>query len=367
MKYSTGFLLLTLLITSGQLIAAEVASGRADGLQKADKALRVKPPSVTHKSKPAPSGNPNDYASTAPYYWPAPGKRNGLPYIRRDGEVYPGSRTAESDYERAQEMSSTVATLARAYEATREEKYAAHAALCLRTWFLMPKTRMTPHLNFAQGIPGINSGRQIGMIEGGEIINALGHGRLLLDSKSWSPADQAALMKWADEFLTWYIKSPFGVQERDATNNHGTYYDGQVMRMALMLDRTDLARQVAETAKKKRIAAQIEPDGRQLQELARTKSFSYTKMNLDGLMSLANLADRVGVDLWHYETKDGRSIRKALDYVVPYLKDPAKKWPGKQISGFDRTDYAPMLRQAAAKFNEPSYDALAVWLTKRQP
>jgi hypothetical protein len=261
-------------------------------------------------------------------------------------------------------MSSTVAALARAYEATREEKYAAHAALCLRTWFLDPKTRMTPHLNFAQGIPGVNTGRQIGIIEGGSMVSALEQGQRLVGSKSWTAADQAALMKWADEFLNWYISSPFGVKERDAGNNHGTQYDVQVMRTALMLDRRDLARQVAETAKQKRIAAQIEPDGRQPQELARATSFSYSKMNLGGMMSLANLAERVGVDLWHYETQDGRSIRKALDFVVPYLKDPAKKWPGSQIKGFDRAGYASMLRQAAAKFNEPAYDAMAASLTK---
>jgi len=60
-------------------------------------------------------------------------------------------------------------------------------------------------------------------------------------------------MKWADDYLTWYLTSPFGRQERDASNNHGTHYDVQVMRMALMLDRKDLAREVAETAKQKRI------------------------------------------------------------------------------------------------------------------
>lgn len=131
--------LLAALITTGALVAAEEAtnsSGTADLVRKAEAALRVKPPSVTHKSKPAPSGNPNDYASTAPYFWPDPAKLDGLPYIRREGEVNPESRTAATDHERAQQMNSTVASLVRAHEATNEEKYAARAALCLRTWFL---------------------------------------------------------------------------------------------------------------------------------------------------------------------------------------------------------------------------------------
>jgi hypothetical protein len=326
--------------------------------ERANKALQVRPLSVTQKTKLAPSGHPHDYASTAPFFWPDPAKPDGRPYIRRDGEVNPESRSDASDYQRAQKMSDTVATLARAYEATRNEEFAAHAAKLLRAWFLAPETCMTPHLNHAQAIPGVNDGRHIGIIEGSSLVSALEQGRRLTNSAAWRAADQAALMKWAASFLSWYVESPFGQRERDAENNHGTHYDIQVMRLAFLLGRTELARQVAETAKQKRIAAQIEPDGRQPHELERATSFSYTRMNLAGLMSLANLAERVDVDLWHYESADGRSIRKALDFVVPYLKDPAKKWPGKQIKGFDRGGYASMLRQAAEKFNEPGYEAV---------
>ena len=326
----------------------------------------MKPLSVTQKTRLVPGGNAHDYASTAPYFWPDPASSDGLPYLRRDGEVNPESRTAASDYERAQRMSDTVGTLARAYEATRQEEYAAHAARLLCTWFLAPETRMTPHLNHAQAVPGLNDGRHIGIIEGSTLIGALERGRRLTGSTSWTEADQAALMKWAQEFLTWYLESPFGQRERDAENNHGTHYDVQVMRLALLLERKELARQVAETAKQKRIAAQIEPDGSQPREMERATSFSYTRMNLGGLMSLASLAERVSVDLWHYESADGRSIRKALDFVVPYLTDPSKKWPGKQIKGFDRSDYAPLLRQAAEKFNAPTYEAVAAELTKKK-
>jgi len=332
-------------------------------VEKADKALSAAPLSVTQKSRPAPSGNVHDYASTAPYYWPNPASSNGLPYIRHDGRVNPESRTAASDVERSQDMSRTVATLARAYEATGQEKYAAQAARWLRAWFLDPASYMTPHLQHAQSVPGLNDGRQIGIIEGYSLISALGTASLLVDSTAWTDADHADLRQWGAAFLDWLITSPFGVKERDASNNHGTHYDVQVMRLALMLGRNDLARQIAETAKEKRIAAQIEPDGRQPRELERTASFSYSRMNLSGLMNLAQLADRVGVDLWHYETPDGRSIRKALDFLLPYVEDSAKKWPYEQIKGFDRRGFASLLRQAAVAYDEPGYEQIASQLS----
>ncbi|MEO7413877.1 MAG: alginate lyase family protein [Opitutaceae bacterium] len=328
-------------------------------IKKADEALKVAPLSVTQKSRVAPSGDPHDYASTAPYFWPDPAKPDGLPYIRHDGKINPESRTAASDIQRAQQMTGAVSTLARAYAATRDEKYAAHAALLLRTWFLDPATLMHPHLNYAQGVPGVNTGRQIGIIEGTSLVNALDQASLLAGAKSWMSTDSAALMQWAAAFLDWYLTSPFGVKEGIAVNNHGTHYDVQVMRLALMLDRRDLARQVAETAKTKRIAAQIAPDGRQPEELARATSFSYSMMNLRGMTSLANLADRVGVDLWHYETADGRSIRKAIDFLVPYVQDPAKKWPYEQIKDVGRGGLSSILSQAAKIYHEPSYAALA--------
>jgi hypothetical protein len=71
-------IILALFVASGSLVAAEAASskdGTDDLVRKGEQALRVKPPSVTQKSQIAPSGNPNDYASTAPYFWPDPAKR----------------------------------------------------------------------------------------------------------------------------------------------------------------------------------------------------------------------------------------------------------------------------------------------------
>ncbi len=270
-------------VRSGALVAAkaQLAAGDAilvpalQALQRgAAEALQVPPPSVTEKTRLAPSGDVHDYASTAPYFWPDPSKPDGLPYLAHDGKVNPESRTAASDLRRIETMSRTVETLALAYYFTGKEAYAAHAARCLRVWFLEPATSMNPHLEYGQGVPGKSSGRNIGVIEGGNLPSAAEAAGLLLGSEAWTAKEDDALKAWMARYLEWLLTSQFGREEAAMPQNHGTLYDVQVMRLALLLGRTELAREVAEAAKARRVAVQIEPDGRQPMELKRTKAFS---------------------------------------------------------------------------------------------
>ena len=125
----------------------------------------------------------------------------------------------------------------------------------------------------------------------------------------------------------------YGKAESGWKNNHGTHYDVQVTTYALFLGKRDMARRIIGQVPSKRIAVQIEPDGRQPRELERTKAWSYSIMNLRGLLELCVLGRHVGVDLWNYQTPDGRNIRKALDFLRPYARGE-KPWPYEQLNGF---------------------------------
>jgi hypothetical protein len=316
----------------------------------AAKALESGAFSVVTKDVTPPSGDKHDYMSQAPYFWPDPNRPNGLPYIRRDGERNPEIDKIY-DHRVMDQMVSAVETLALAYYFTGKEKYAAKAAALLRVFFLDAPTRMNPNLQFAQAIPGINTGRGIGLIETRgltRVVDAIG---LLAGSKAWTAADQKGMESWFAKFLQWMLESKNGRDEAAAKNNHGSFYDVQVVSFALFLNRRDLARSVLETAKTKRIATQIEPDGRQPLELARTKAWSYSVGNLDGLMLLARLGENVGVDLWNYRTADGRSIRKALEFLTPFALGEAK-WNYQQLGEWQPQILFPLIRRASAHYKD---------------
>ena len=334
-------------------------------LKEAQQALNAKLVSVMDKTVTPPSGDKHDYMSQAPYFWPNPATSNGLPYIRRDGERNPEINKIP-DHGNILGMPVKVQTLALAYYFSGDEKYATKAAEFLRAWFLEPATRMNPHFQYAQAVPGVNTGRGIGLIESRgltQLVDAVG---LLADSKSWTEADRRGLEKWFAEFLRWMRESGNGRDEAAAKNNHGTYYDMQVASFAMFLRQWEFATNVLQQAKAKRIAVQIEPDGQQPLELARTKAWSYSTANLSGLMSLAKLGECVDVDLWHYQTPDGRSIRKAFDFLTPFaLRE--KEWSYQQLGGWSPEGFAPLARQAALKFSDPRYAELAEKVAKPKP
>jgi hypothetical protein len=254
-------------------------------------------------------------------------------------------------------MVNAVSTLALAYYFKGDGAYAAKATELLRAWFLNERTRMNPNLQYAQAIPGVNTGRGIGLIETRgltRVVDAIG---LLAGSKAWTAAHQRGLEDWFTKFLQWMMESKNGRDESNSQNNHGTFYDVQSVSFALFLGKKDLAIKILETARQKRIARQIEPDGREPLELVRTRSWSYSVGNLDGLITLAELGERVGVDLWNYRTEDGRSIRRALEYLYPFSVGE-QKWPYKQLGEWQPVMLFPLMRRASMKYNDAKFKAM---------
>lgn len=328
-------------------------------LQRADTALADQLYTVMQKKLVAASGDKHDYLSLAPYWWPDPEKADGLPWIRRDGEVNPETKNDSVDDKSKDRAFANIGLLARAAYFSGERKYADRTVEQLRVWFLDPETKMNPNLNYAQGIPGLNDGRCFGIIEFTGVQDIITSLELLAAENLLPDTIESGMQQWLTAMTNWLLTSPLGIEEGSRTNNHANWYDVQVVTLLRYLGRDDEARQMLEAAKTQRIAAQIAPDGSQPEELARTRSLGYSRMNLEAMTRLAWHGRQLGVDLWGFTTPDGRSLRKAYDYLYPYTFED-KAWPYEQLGDIDkvRKQVREMFYKTGGRFQVAEFCAL---------
>lgn len=327
----------------GEITQQRVARSRLAA--DADAWLRGEVLTIVHKKNPAPGGDPHDYVSLTPYRWPDPRKLDGKPWITRDGEVNP----AFYDYDNPvlEQLCHAVPQLVLHAYAADSTAHAERAGRLLRAWFVDPATRMNPHLRYAQLVPGAATGTPGGIIDTTSLVFLADAATRLAPNAEWTPAHRAAVQAWFAAYVDWLRTSEPGQKEGAAMNNHGSWYDAQVACFALFCDRPELAREQIGRMTRQRIAAQIEPDGRQPAELRRTLSLTYSTYNLLAHACTARAAATLGIDLWNGKSGDGRSLRAAVEWLVPfYLRE--RTWEHPQIRPFDFTSAALLLELAAS-------------------
>jgi hypothetical protein len=322
--------------------------------QEADLALQRGPYSVVDKTVAPPSGDKHDYFHPAPYWWPNPHTKSGYPAIRRDGERSPGTRlyepeSARYDRTRLQRLFDDTTILALAGSSSGNTEYHQHAAGLVRHWFIDPRTRMNPHLEYAQvrTSKGEAKGTARGLIEMKDLYFFLDAVRLLERSGTFAEADKTALHEWMRDYLDWLLESEQGQEECRAANNHGTCYDLQVAAIAAYLGDVDVLATTFRRSRE-RIAGQFSKNGSQKHELTRTQTEHYCAFNLQSWINLANLAERCGDTLWHYEGKEGRNLAAGFHWMLS--KYCQGKWPYEQIAAFDKDRYLPIIYCAQARY-----------------
>lgn len=322
-------------------------------LEAADAALKKTDLSVTDKGMTPPGGSKHDYLSLSAYWWPDDRKTDGLPWIRKDGRVNPASKNDQSDGVRLADFTARVQNLTLAWYFSGEQKYADKAASLLRTWFIAPQTRMNPNLNFAQGVPGISAGRNAGVLDGRYFSTRIVDSLVLLQGNpAWQDHDEQQMRTWLQDYLRWLQGSAIAKKESRTENNHGNWYLTQVAGIAGYLGDNALIRDMAQRMEKK-LDLQLKPDGTQPAELARTRSFHYSYFNLQAISLMAVLAQKHGIDLWHYQTPQGGSLLRSLDFMAHFTDDTVP-WPYPSIDQI-RVRPVPLLSWADNATGEKRY------------
>ncbi len=317
-------------------------------LKDADKGLAFGPVSVMEKKNLPPSGNRHDYMSLAPYHWPDPSKPGGLPYMRKDGQTNPEVKEYK-DKEYMPKLCEVVSTLSLAYYFSGENKYVEHAATLLRVWFLDTATRMNPNLDFSQAIKGSNTGRGAGIIDSRHFIKLTDAIGLLNSSGYWSAKDQQGMQTWFADYLNWMQTSVNGRDEMDAPNNHGAWYDAVRLSLALFTRNQEQAKKIVTNALS-RLDKQMDDAGKFPKEMERTISLHYTAFAMNAFFTIAQMADKMEIDCWNYTSPSGKSLKKGIAVLAPYLMKE-KKWEGPQIKDFDYEDGYPLLMEAGIHYD----------------
>jgi hypothetical protein len=317
-------------------------------IREADKNLTATLTTVMDKPMTPPSGDKHDYMSMGRYWWPDPKKADGLPYIRKDGIV--NAEIDKLDRMPLSKMARSVYSLSLAYYLTGDDNYASKAVENLRVWFINKYTKMKPNMNFGQTILGRyeGKGRGEGVLDTYSFVEMLDGVELLKTSKSFKKKDREELNAWFNTYLDWMLTSEIGKEENEAKNNHGVAFDIQVTRYALFVGKEDIARKFITEFPKKRLFKQIEPNGSQPLELARTTAFGYSVFNLTHFIDMATMAKSLNIDLFNAVSTDGRSITKAIEFLLPYLGKPQTEFPYQQIQDWEKvqTEFCWALKRA---------------------
>ncbi len=308
------------------------------------------------------AGGLHDYFSQADYSWPDPSTPGGLPYVNRDGWSNPD--TFGRHRWAMVRLSRGVGALGAAFKITGDRAYADRALVHLHAWFVDPATRMNPSLLYSQAILGSVTGRGVGIIDTVHLIEVAAAIEAM-DARGALPAADAAPIKaWFRDYLAWLTTSAYGIDERDRGNNHGTCWVMQVAAFARMLGDRETLDDCRTRFKTWLLPNQMFQDGSFPLEMRRTKPYGYSLFQLDQLATVAQILSVPGDDLWTFTLPDGRSLKKAFAFMVPFIADKSKWTLPKDVMFFE---YWPVrhasLVFAGLAYREPKY--IELW--KRLP
>ena len=334
---------------------------RARIFQLANQALTLKSLNITDFVATNSAGGLHDYFSQADYAWPNPTNQTGLPYIMRDGESNPDIFTEHRMALR--KMKDAVAALAAAYTLNGDDKYVIKAAELLRVFFLDEKTSMNPNLQNAQTVLGQATGTPYGIIDTLHLAELAVAIPFLEKSPAFPPSVNQGLRQWFSDYTEWILTSTNGVKEMNSANNHSIACFVQLASFAKFTGDEKVLEISRQRFKQVLFPNQMTNNGSFPRELARTKPYGYSIFQADNVAALCNLLSTTNEDFWKFTLSDGRTPRRAVDFIYPYLADKNKwladghrqdamhweSWPARQ----------PCLIFACAEFGDSKY--LDLW------
>jgi len=305
------------------------------------------------------AGGPHDFYSEGDYWWPDPENPDG-PYIQRDGETNPENFV---DHRLVMiRLSRIVGIQTSAFLLTGDKKFAEAAQQHLEGWFVNPDTRMNPSLLYVQAIKGKVTGRGIGIIDAIHLIEVARSVEILEKNNTIPEKTVAEIKGWFSEFVNWLTTHPYGIDEMNAKNNHGTCWVMQVGMFARLVGNTEVLEMCRDRFKNVLLPGQMEADGSFPKEIARTKPYGYSLFNLDAFFTAAEILSDKNNNLYEFATTEGLNLKQGAEFLYPFVKDKST-WPyPPDVMYFEAWPVRhPFLLFAGKAYNNPEY--IELWKT----
>ncbi|PWS29185.1 alginate lyase [Pedobacter yonginense] len=322
-------------------------------LQEAAWAMQQTPITVTASSSPRSAGGKHDFFSEADYFWPDPKNPDG-PYINRDGLTNPDNFV---EHRKALiRLSKIVGALASAYKLTGDEKYVKQAVKHLSAWFINTETKMNPNLLFAQAVKGKFTGRNYGIIDTIHLMEVAQGALIMENAKTFDKKTAQGVKQWFADYILWLNTSKPGIQEKTVKNNHATCWAMQVAAFAKLCKDENMLDSLRISYKTILLPNQMAVDGSFPLEMARTKPYGYSIFNLDAMTMLCQILSTPKDNLWNFETADGKSIKKGIAYLYPYIADKSKWTLKPDVMYWENWPVAqPCLLFGAVQYNQDEW------------
>ena len=295
-------------------------------LKDAAAALRLEPVTITAYLSARSAGGPHDFFSEGDYWWPDPASPDS-PYIQKDGLSNPDNFTKHR--ETMIRFSKIMGALASAYRLSPQIEYVTQAIKHARAWFSDSSTYMHPSLLFAQAIKGRVTGRGIGIIDAIQLMEVAQALYTMRDDPAMDVNAYYGFQQWFSRYLEWLRTHPYGIDEMNAKNNHGTCWVMQAAVFAKFTGNNEVMRFCIDRYENVLLPTQMAQDGGFPLELKRTKPYGYSIFNLDAMATICQVLSSPQDNLWRYSTTDGKNIRKGISFLYPFISDK-NKWPFQQ-------------------------------------
>lgn len=292
-------------------------------LEQAALNLQEKPVTITSFIAERSAGDNHDFYSEGDYWWPDSLNPEG-PYIRLDGQTNPENFVAHRHA--MIRFSSIVGNLTSAYLLTKDRRYADAVMQHVRAWFVDKETFMRSNLQYAQAIKGVATGRGIGIIDTVHLMEVAQSLRKLEEANAISAEDIEGSKKWFADYLGWISTHPYGIDEMNAKNNHGTCWVMQAAVFARYVDDVNMMKLCSNRYKEILLPNQMAEDGSFPRETARTKPYGYSLFNLDAMATICQTLSTETDNLWAYTVDNGKNIQKGIHFIYPYVLDK-QSWP----------------------------------------